>query len=79
MSSGGLVTMSMVSLCALCGQPLAHGASLCPRHHEGVGEAGWAAVNRIMCDFFHRGIATPRLSPAELIAHADSRAAAEAA
>lgn len=55
---------STVGLCALCGQQMADGMSLCPGHHNGT-DAAWAAVNRIMCDFVHRGIAAPRLSRSE--------------
>jgi len=55
---------SGVSQCALCGQQLVGGVGLCAAHHS-MPEVGWAAANRIMCDFFHRGIAAPRLSPSE--------------
>jgi hypothetical protein len=37
---------------------------LCP-HHPLMFEDEWAAVNRIMCDFFHRGQVPARLSLAE--------------
>jgi hypothetical protein len=33
--------------------------NLCPHHH--VPETGWAATNRIMCDFVHRGIVIRRV------------------
>jgi hypothetical protein len=68
-----------VSWCALCGGRLMDGASLCAGHHRGDGETGWAAVNRVMCDFFHRGIAAPRLGPAERLAGGYLGRAAEAA
>lgn len=63
--------------CALCAQhPVDGGTGLCAGHHAGA-ETGWAAVNRIMCDFLHRGVAPPRLEPAERVAGGDSRYAAE--
>jgi hypothetical protein len=55
---------SAVVFCALCGQARTDGASLCAGHHSDA-EDGWAAVNRIMCDFVHRGIAARRLGPGE--------------
>lgn len=60
-----MMSMSGVqNLCALCGQRLVGRESLCAAHHTMAGEE-WAAVNRIMCDFLHRGVATPRLGPSE--------------
>ena len=52
-----------MSLCASCGLELPDGASLCLHHHNYQDD--WAQVNRIMCDFFHRGIAPPRLASSE--------------
>ena len=57
-------TRPAISLCALCGQELTMGASLCA-HHQRAPVDSWAVENRIMCDFFHRGIPPPRLSEAE--------------
>ena len=51
-------------LCAACGQPLLGSVDLCPQHAGGP-PGGWATGNRIMCDFFHRGIAPHRLSTDE--------------
>lgn len=56
-------TASRISLCAACGQQLAASTALCA--HHATAEGGWAAGNRIMCDFFHRRIAPPRLGLAE--------------
>ena len=50
--------------CMLCGQQLVAGDGLCA-YHNLEREDGWAAVNRIMCDFFHRGFVPPRLSAVE--------------
>ena len=50
-----------MSLCPVCGQQLSENAALCPQH-TGQSVSGWAAGNRILCDFFHRGVAPPRLS-----------------
>lgn len=49
--------------CAQCGFEMAGDVELCP-HHD-VREHGWAASNRVMCDFVHRGKTPPRLSPEE--------------
>jgi hypothetical protein len=40
------------------------GTGLCEHHTADKGE-DWHLVNRIMCDFFHRGRPIPRLSPHE--------------
>lgn len=53
-----------MSLCASCGLQLSGNAELCPHHHCVYGD-NWAEINRIMCDFFHREIAPPRLSKEE--------------
>ena len=47
-----------MSLCAYCGHPSSGSAGLCT-HHALHDEADWAASNRVMCDFVHRGITTP--------------------
>ena len=49
--------------CAMCGQELVSDA-LCA-YHQAASADGWAAVNRIMCDFVHRGIVPIRLNAAE--------------
>lgn len=46
-----------MSLCALCSTRLVGDANLCSHHHAPM--EGWAAVNRLMCDFLHRGIVPP--------------------
>jgi hypothetical protein len=57
-------TRPAISLCAVCGQELTMSASLCA-YHERAAVDSWAIENRIMCDFFHRGIPPRRLSVAE--------------
>ena len=54
-----------MSLCALCGQPTLDSGSLCTYHNSGQGD-DWAAGNRIICDFLHRGIVSP--IPPDLVA-----------
>jgi hypothetical protein len=49
--------------CASCGAELSPAMNLCPHHH--APQAGWAATNRIMCDFVHRGIVIRRVPVAE--------------
>lgn len=53
-----------MSLCVLCGVQLGGDATLCAHHHA-LPMGDWAAENRIMCDFIHRGIVPPRLPAAE--------------
>jgi hypothetical protein len=55
---GGVSTMST---CASCGQPLVDEGGLCA-HHYSDSEDGWAASNRLMCDFIHRKRIPLRLS-----------------
>jgi len=55
-----------VTLCAFCRQPTHDSGDLCTYHNSGQ-EDDWAAGNRIMCNFVHRGIVS--LTPPELIAH----------
>ena len=43
------------SRCVLCGAENADDGFLC-RHHT-VGDQDWAVVNRLFCNFLHRGIA----------------------
>ena len=45
-----------MTLCALCAQPTMSGTNLCV-YHPSFHDDDWAAGNRIMCDFVHRGIA----------------------
>jgi hypothetical protein len=54
------------SLCSVCGQRVVGHAALCA-HHAGASTDSWAAGNRILCDFFHRGIAPPRVPAAARI------------
>lgn len=49
-----------MSVCATCGLEIPDTTDLCAHHHRG-GDAGWAANNRAMCDFLHRGRMPPRL------------------
>jgi hypothetical protein len=53
-----------MSLCAFCGLQLPGDAALCPHHHCAC-DGDWAVANRIMCDFFHRKKAPPRLAQAD--------------
>ena len=47
-------------LCAVCVQRLPDDARMCRQHLGGPGRT-WAASNRIMCDFSHRGVTPSRL------------------
>jgi hypothetical protein len=47
-----------MSVCTLCGHPAFNGDGLCSYHFAATGD-DWAAGNRIMCDFLHRGILLP--------------------
>ena len=44
----------MGTRCAACGAETI-GRALCPHHSAGYAD-DWAAGNRVMCDFIHRGI-----------------------
>ena len=48
--------------CDQCGGELPGAFMLCPHHYLGD-DPGWAATNRIMCDFVHRGFVPQRLEP----------------
>ena len=48
-----------MSLCASCGLEVTGNSGLCPHHHTICDD--WAASNRAMCNFFHRGIVPTRL------------------
>lgn len=50
-------------ICPSCGLEVQTGEA-CP-HHFIDKDRAWAEANRIMCAFFHRGIAPPRLSETE--------------
>jgi hypothetical protein len=50
----------VMSLCSACGRRVVGSGALCA-HHAAVSTDSWAVGNRIMWDFFHRGIAPPRL------------------
>ena len=50
--------MTIMSRCVLCGGENEGEISLC-LHHT-VGDLDWSMVNRLFCDFLHRGIAPPR-------------------
>lgn len=47
-----------MTLCASCGAET-YAEHLCPFHVSG--DSGWAQANKIMCDFFHRGMVPSRL------------------
>jgi hypothetical protein len=49
--------------CAYCGHQAPAGPGLCVHHHAD-GTAGWAQVNRLVCDLLHRGI-VPARPPAD--------------
>jgi len=44
-----------MSLCVLCAQPTLGPGECCAYHIAGETD-DWAAANRVMCDFVHRGI-----------------------
>jgi len=48
-----------MSLCARCTAETESG--LCAYHHGEYGEE-WATVNRILCDYVHRGMPIPHVS-----------------
>ena len=48
-----------MNLCAQCGLKILNG-ELC-WHHHAVYPDDWAASNRRMCDFFHRGVVSSRV------------------
>jgi hypothetical protein len=47
-----------MTLCVVCAQPTLGDTDVCVFHLFGQGD-DWAAGNRIMCDFLHRGIVAP--------------------
>jgi len=48
-----------MSLCALCGHRTLGTEEICLFHFFRTADDDWAAANRIMCDFLHRGIVPP--------------------
>lgn len=48
-----------MNLCAICGQTTVPPMDVCSRHTPGG--ANWAAFNRIVCGFIHRGQPMPRV------------------
>jgi hypothetical protein len=44
-----------MSLCVICGYPTLTDGDVCSHHTASLGD-DWAAGNRLMCDFLHRGI-----------------------
>jgi hypothetical protein len=50
-----------MSLCVVCAQPTLGDTDVCVLHLCGQGD-DWAAGNRIMCDFLHRGVLRPASS-----------------
>ena len=44
-----------MSLCPVCGHLMLAPGPMCS-YHAATGGLDWAAGNRIMCDFVHRGI-----------------------
>ena len=50
-----------MSLCVVCAQPTLGDTDVCVFHLYGQGD-DWAAGNRIMCDFLHRGMLRPASS-----------------
>ena len=52
-----------MSICVMCGHADPGGGSFCSAHLS-IDE-GWAAGNRTMCDFLHRGLVRPAEPPAE--------------
>jgi len=45
-----------MSLCAYCGR---HTLSDVCEYHSTGSRSDWATVNRVMCDFVHRGVVSP--------------------
>jgi hypothetical protein len=54
-----------MSVCAICGGPIAGKAGLCGGHALGA-DARWAMTNRVMCDLLHRGKLPVRIGTADL-------------
>jgi len=50
--------------CVMCGLEASEDGVLCAHHLFGIPDE-WAASNRIMCDFVHRGVVPRRLSREE--------------
>ena len=54
---------SLTSTCAQCGGGLYDRSELCTWHHSV--DTLWAAENRRMCDFIHRGVPLPWITEPE--------------
>jgi len=54
-----------MALCASCGLQISDLVEMCPHHAYLAGTESWSRENRIMCDFFHRGVIPKRLTEAE--------------
>lgn len=48
------------NVCYICGSTLVERYYVCPHHIEVYGD-NWAMGNKVMCDFFHRGVVPKRL------------------
>ena len=53
-----------MSFCGLCGLQIGDASGLCAHHLSSVDD-DWAKGNKIMCDFFHRGVIPERLGKKE--------------
>ncbi len=51
-----------MALCAICGVTTISGEELCSYHPSAAAPEGWAAGNRVLCDFIHRGVEPRRLA-----------------
>lgn len=58
-----VATVEMIT-CVMCGSEAPDGGALCAHHLFGIADE-WAATNRVMCDFVHRGVVPRRLSREE--------------
>jgi hypothetical protein len=54
-----------MALCAICGVTTISGEELCPYHPSSTTPEDWAASNRVLCDFIHRGVEPQRLALAD--------------
>ena len=50
-------------LCTACGVEILYQELALCRHHAMAADVRWATQNKIMCDYFHRGVA-PEENPA---------------
>jgi hypothetical protein len=52
-----------MTLCSLCGLIVSSdqaNVGICYFHHYSHGD-DWARSNKVLCDFFHRGVVPPRI------------------